>query len=266
MADRLPLALRLYRLASLAGSPIAPQLLARRLSRGKEHPKRLRRAPRRAELAATRTARWFGCTAPASAKCSPRCRSIERLRAQDFAVLVTSGTVTSAALADQRLPKGVLHQFIPLDAPRFVRRFLDHWRPGLALFVESDLWPNLILSCAQAQNSDDPDQRPAVGALVSAAGGWCRARSAPCWPLRSVPDPIGRRCRALYAAWRAARRRPPAISSSTCRRRRPIRRRWSGSRKSSARGRWSPRPRRIRAKRPRSLPRIGACAPNFRRC
>jgi 3-deoxy-D-manno-octulosonic-acid transferase len=74
---------------------------------------------------------------------------IEKLRAQGFAVLVTSGTVTSAALAEQRLPEGALHQFIPLDAPRFVRRFLDHWQPGLALFVESDLWPNLILSCAE---------------------------------------------------------------------------------------------------------------------
>jgi len=47
------------------------------------------------------------------------------------------------------LPNGVTHQFIPLDAPRFVRRFLDHWRPGLALFVESDLWPNLICSSAK---------------------------------------------------------------------------------------------------------------------
>src|SRR4029079_217718 len=70
-----------------------------------------------------------------------------RIRALDFAVLVTSGTVTSAALAGQRLPLGVVHQFIPLDAPRFVARFLDHWRPDLALFVESDLWPNLILNC-----------------------------------------------------------------------------------------------------------------------
>jgi 3-deoxy-D-manno-octulosonic-acid transferase len=73
---------------------------------------------------------------------------IERLRAKDFAILVTSGTVTSATLARQRLPAGVLHQFIPLDAPRFVERFLDHWRPDLALFVESDFWPNLILACA----------------------------------------------------------------------------------------------------------------------
>ena len=63
-------------------------------------------------------------------------------------MLVTSGTVTSAALAEQRLPAGAVHQFIPLDAPRFVGRFLDHWQPDLALFVESDLWPNLILTCA----------------------------------------------------------------------------------------------------------------------
>ncbi|HTV87953.1 MAG TPA: 3-deoxy-D-manno-octulosonic acid transferase, partial [Stellaceae bacterium] len=58
-------------------------------------------------------------------------------------------TVTSAALAQQRLPRGAMHQFVPLDAPSFVARFLDYWRPDLALFVESDLWPNLILTSAR---------------------------------------------------------------------------------------------------------------------
>ena len=57
--------------------------------------------------------------------------------------------MTSAELAEQRLPPGVIHQFVPLDAPRFVARFLDHWRPDLALFVESDLWPNLIMASAE---------------------------------------------------------------------------------------------------------------------
>src|SRR5262249_21207753 len=61
----------------------------------------------------------------------------------------TSGTVTSANLAEQRLPKGVIHQFVILDTPRFVKRFIDHWRPDLALFVESDLWPNLIVTSAE---------------------------------------------------------------------------------------------------------------------
>jgi len=64
-------------------------------------------------------------------------------------VLCTSGTVTSANLAEQRLPKGVIHQFVILDTPRFVKRFFDHWQPDLALFVESDLWPNLIMTNAE---------------------------------------------------------------------------------------------------------------------
>jgi 3-deoxy-D-manno-octulosonic-acid transferase len=60
-------------------------------------------------------------------------------------LLVTSGTVTSSGIAAQRLPAGVIHQFVPLDVPRFVTRFLERWRPQLALFVESDLWPNMLI-------------------------------------------------------------------------------------------------------------------------
>jgi 3-deoxy-D-manno-octulosonic-acid transferase len=73
---------------------------------------------------------------------------VERIRARGFNVLVTSGTVTSAELAQRRLPPGAIHQFIPLDVPRYVARFLDHWRPGLALIAEADLWPNTIVQTA----------------------------------------------------------------------------------------------------------------------
>ena len=60
-------------------------------------------------------------------------------------MLLTSGTVTSAKMMAERLPARAFHQYVPLDLPRAVKRFLDHWRPDLALFVESELWPNLIL-------------------------------------------------------------------------------------------------------------------------
>ncbi len=65
------------------------------------------------------------------------------------ALLLTTGTVTSAKLLDQRLPErgladNVLHRFVPLDVPRWVADFLDHWRPDLGVLVESELWPNLI--------------------------------------------------------------------------------------------------------------------------
>ncbi|HXJ02594.1 MAG TPA: 3-deoxy-D-manno-octulosonic acid transferase [Micropepsaceae bacterium] len=60
-------------------------------------------------------------------------------------VLVTTGTVTSARLMEERLPPRAFHQYVPIDSADCVRRFLHHWRPNLALFVESELWPNLIL-------------------------------------------------------------------------------------------------------------------------
>ena len=61
-------------------------------------------------------------------------------------ILVTTGTVTSAHLLEDRLPARAQHQFVPADLPRWITRFLDHWRPDLAIWVESELWPNLVLA------------------------------------------------------------------------------------------------------------------------
>jgi 3-deoxy-D-manno-octulosonic-acid transferase len=66
-------------------------------------------------------------------------------------ILLTTGTVTSAKLLEQRLEPAlvgrVLHRFAPLDVPAWAARFLDHWRPDAAGFVESELWPNLLAAC-----------------------------------------------------------------------------------------------------------------------
>ena len=144
MARRLPALLRLYRLLSAAATPLAPLLIAYRLRRGKEH--RARLCERRGEPTADRPVGpliWVhGASVGEIASVIPL---IERLGAQHASMLVTSGTVTSAALAEQRLPREVTHQFVPLDVPRYMRRFLKHWQPDLTLLVESDLWPNLIL-------------------------------------------------------------------------------------------------------------------------
>lgn len=59
-------------------------------------------------------------------------------------ILVTTGTVTSARLLAKHLPPQCIHQFIPLDVPRWVKRFLTHWQPDLAIFMESELWPNIL--------------------------------------------------------------------------------------------------------------------------
>jgi 3-deoxy-D-manno-octulosonic-acid transferase len=62
----------------------------------------------------------------------------------DVSILVTTGTVTSASLMEKRLPKQAIHQYYPLDAPKWVRQFIDHWKPNAALLMESEIWPNMI--------------------------------------------------------------------------------------------------------------------------
>ncbi|KUJ76790.1 3-deoxy-D-manno-octulosonic acid transferase [Ruegeria marisrubri] len=62
--------------------------------------------------------------------------------------LITSGTPTSAALIEKRLPPRTRHQYPPLDTPAPVRRFLDHWKPDAGIFVESEIWPRLIVEGA----------------------------------------------------------------------------------------------------------------------
>jgi 3-deoxy-D-manno-octulosonic-acid transferase len=74
---------------------------------------------------------------------------IDRLTERGLSVLVTSGTRTSAGLIARRLPPGAFHQFVPLDVPRYLRRFLDHWRPDLTLVAESEIWPNTVLELDQ---------------------------------------------------------------------------------------------------------------------
>jgi 3-deoxy-D-manno-octulosonic-acid transferase len=148
VSDRLPAPLRAYRMFSVAMTPLTPLLLARRLRRGKEH--RLRLPERRGISVMARPPGqliWLhGSSVGELISVLPL---IERIREREINVLVTSGTVTSGGLAEQRLPRDVIHQFVPLDVPMFVRRFLDHWQPDLALFAESDLWPNIMIETAR---------------------------------------------------------------------------------------------------------------------
>ena len=77
---------------------------------------------------------------------------IKVLAASPVAILLTTGTVTSAAVLNRQLPEmglqdRVLHRFVPLDVPAWVARFLDHWHPDAVGFVESELWPNLLAGC-----------------------------------------------------------------------------------------------------------------------
>ncbi len=137
--------LALYRGIGWGLKPLLPAFLGRRLKRGKEHPQRWRERLGEPGLARPPGPLvWFhGASVGESLALLPL---ITALRADrpDLALLVTTGTVTSAALLAERLPNGALHQFIPIDAPWAVDRFLAHWQPDLVLWTESDLWPTIL--------------------------------------------------------------------------------------------------------------------------
>ena len=133
----------LYRLASVALGPLIGPFLRRRLARGKEDPVRL---PERMGVPglprpAGRLVWLHAASVGESLSLLPL---VERLGGWGLQVLMTTGTLTSAKLMAERLPPPALHQFVPVDRPAWVRRFLDHWRPDLVLWAESDFWPNML--------------------------------------------------------------------------------------------------------------------------
>lgn len=141
-----PLPLLAYRLLTRALEPLAPRLLDARAAKGKEDPARVDE-----RLGFTRVERpegalvWLhGVSVGETLSLLPLVERFRKAR-PDLTILVTSGTVTSARILSERLPQGVIHQYAPVDGPGVVARFLDHWRPSLAVFVESELWPNTLL-------------------------------------------------------------------------------------------------------------------------
>lgn len=174
----------LYRtLTDLAALPLRGWL-SLRAARGKEIRSRL---PERRGIASHprppgRLAWFHGASIGEALSLLPIADGVKRA---DWQVLVTTGTVTSAKLLAERLPPGCIHQFLPLDRTAWVRRFLDHWRPDLVLWTESELWPNTLAEIAARKT-------PAVllNARLSdkAFRGWAR------WPsfARDVVAPFAR--------------------------------------------------------------------------
>jgi 3-deoxy-D-manno-octulosonic-acid transferase len=138
--------LALYALVSRLAEPLAPLVLRRRAAAGREDPDRIdERLGRAGRSRPEGPLVWLhGVSVGETLSLLALVEGLGTRR-PDIALLVTSGTRTSADLLARRLPARVIHQYVPVDGPRAVRRFLDHWRPDLGILAESELWPNLVL-------------------------------------------------------------------------------------------------------------------------
>ncbi len=146
------MSLSLYRAATYAGYPLIAAYLAYRKAKGKED---LERFPERLGYSSKprpegRLVWIHGASVGETLSILPLVSALLETY-PDVSVLVTSGTVTSANLMEKRLPARAFHQYIPVDCVSCVKRFVDHWKPDLALWIESEFWPNMLSAVAEAK-------------------------------------------------------------------------------------------------------------------
>ncbi|WP_120498787.1 3-deoxy-D-manno-octulosonic acid transferase [Kiloniella sp. EL199] len=142
---RTKIAMGLYASVATFMTPFVKYHLTKRIKRGKEHPVRF--TEKLGHVSQTRPKSklvWIhGASVGESLSILPLLETFHNLQ-PDLKFLVTTGTVTSARLMEERLPPYAMHQFVPVDLPLAIGRFLKNWRPDIALVVESELWPNMI--------------------------------------------------------------------------------------------------------------------------
>lgn len=148
---------------------IGPAILRQRLKAGKEDPARWREKLGHATLPrpAGRVIWLHAVSVGEGMSVLPLLKALVTAR-RDVTVLLTCTTVTAAGLLRDRVPDGVRMQYLPLDLAGPVARFLDHWRPDVAVMVESEFWPRLVhqthrrgipLILANARLSDRSERR-----------------------------------------------------------------------------------------------------------
>ncbi|VAW03436.1 3-deoxy-D-manno-octulosonic acid transferase, partial [hydrothermal vent metagenome] len=142
---RPPALIRLYAVAANLIAPLAYRRIATKLKAQGTNPARLPERMGRARLPRPKGPLiWFHAASIGESLSILRLITHMGAANPTWWFLLTTGTATSAEVLAKRLPPRCVHQFAPLDARAALRRFLDHWQPTAAIFVESELWPQML--------------------------------------------------------------------------------------------------------------------------
>lgn len=144
--------LLLYRGATATLGGFAGLWLNARARSGKEDPARLgERFGRSATPRPAGTLVWLHAASVGESGVALQLAEAMAATRPALSFLISTGTRTSAELVARRASPRTRHVYAPLDRADAVARFLAHWRPDLGVFVESELWPNLILEAERAR-------------------------------------------------------------------------------------------------------------------
>ena len=176
--------LRAYLVTSYLFPLFAGRVLRKRIARGKEHPTRwIEKQARGLAPRPDGPLIWLHAVGLGEVLSLRGLIAIMADQAPDASFLVTSTTRASAVVFARNLPPRTIHQFLPLDAPSYRRRFLDHFQPNLCIWAEQDIWPGFVSDL----------NRRAIPQAVVAAVGICeeaqRSVREVSWPQRSWVTP-----------------------------------------------------------------------------
>ncbi len=138
--------LKTYSAVTRIVAPALPLWLKRRVAKGKEDPARI--GERQGIASKPRPqGKLVWLHAASVGESQMLMPVILRILSENpnFHIVMTTGTITSAELLAGQLPRNAVHQYAPADHPKAVKNFLNHWQPDLAIFAESELWPNMIM-------------------------------------------------------------------------------------------------------------------------
>jgi 3-deoxy-D-manno-octulosonic-acid transferase len=151
MNKRVPLALKVYALMTSVLAGLLPGVLARRAAKGKEDGARIGERLGTAHIQRpTGTLVWLHGASVGESMVSLTVAARMREVQPELRFLFTSGTKTSADMMTTRLQPGDLHRYLPVDTPAATKAFIAGWKPDLGVFVEGEIWPNLLMATRAA--------------------------------------------------------------------------------------------------------------------
>jgi len=137
-----------YKFFTFLFYPFSPIYLFFRKLKKKEHPERYREKMSLIKIQREKGFLiWFHVASVGEAmSILPLIECFEKEEKIDK-ILITTITLSSAKVLSKKFSKNtkIIHQFLPLDIPNFVNKFLNHWSPNISIFIDSEIWPNLIL-------------------------------------------------------------------------------------------------------------------------
>ena len=144
--------LALYRFGTRLLEPLVPWFVEQRIKKGKENADRVGE-----RFGISRMARpngvllWLHAASVGESRLLLDVFAALRKRRSNLHAVITTQTTTSADMIASWSPPNVIHQMAPVDGPKAVEAFLQHWQPDAAVFAEGEIWPNMLVELKRHQ-------------------------------------------------------------------------------------------------------------------